>query len=386
MSVPERLLDSTTFLITVSFQLIVPILPIYVHDVLGASEQEVGVIISLAAIASALTRIPSSFWTMRRNILKVLVFGISLNTIALLGYTLSISPWMLAFFRLLHGASFALNYTLTLSLASLIIRPDKAQKSIASYTASIAMGLWIGPATGVILSSFLNLRMLMLSAALISSMAIFSGSLFLKKKPELWEDIYYSKARLVTMMKVLLKKPVILPTILYLLYSTVVGSLVAYGPLRAKMSFNIADQVVILIFTGYYLIVYLLRTILSRSTHLILNVKLLYLALGSCALGISLVGLSPAIEPFIAGIYLVAIAHGLTFPLTALIMAHIIPPNLRILGNAIYLTSWDIGNLLGPLIVASILYIAPLSTALALTSIFAVIALLLTSRLTKIIG
>ena len=72
MSVPERLLDSTTFLITVSFQLIVPILPIYVHDVLGASEQEVGVIISLAAIASALTRIPSSFWTMRRNILKVM--------------------------------------------------------------------------------------------------------------------------------------------------------------------------------------------------------------------------------------------------------------------------------------------------------------------------
>jgi len=382
----ERLLDLTVFLLTVSYQLIMPILPIYIHDILGASKQEVGIIISLAAVASAFSRIPSSLWTMRRNILKILIFGVSLNTVALLGYTLSLNPWMLAFFRILHGISFALNYTLTLSLASLIVRPDKAQRAIASYTASIAMGLWIGPALGVILSSFLDSRMLIFSAAMMSSTAILSCSFFLRMKPELWESIYYSKVKISLMIKSLLKRPIILPTFFYLLYSTVVGSLLAYGPLRAKIDFKITDQAIILFFTIYFLIVYLLRTILSKSAHLLLDVNLLYLALGSCAFGILLVGLSPTIEMFVAGIYLVAIAHGLTFPLIALMIVHIIPPNLRIIGNAIYLTSWDIGNLLGPLVVASILYVTSLSIALAIISLFAITALLLTSKITRIIG
>ena len=86
------------------------------------------------------------------------------------------------------------------------------------------------------------------------------------------------------------------------------------------------------------------------------------------------------------GTYLVAIAHGLTFPLTAMITAHVVPPNLRIIGNSIYLTSWDIGNLFGPIVVASLLYVAPLPIALAFTSVFAGIALLLTGKTVQVMG
>ncbi|RLF99051.1 MAG: hypothetical protein DRN47_04380 [Candidatus Wolframiiraptor sp.] len=384
MSTYERILRYTTFLLTVSFQLILPILPVYLYAVLGASKQEVGVIIALAAIASALTRIPSSILVMRENALKILVFGIGLNTAALLGYTLSVSPWMLAFFRILHGASFALNYTLMLSLASLIVRPDRACRSITSYTASLAMGLWVGPAAGVLLSSFLDLRMLMLSATLISLAPVFLGSIFVKSRPRFWEDVYYSKMR-VDVFKALLKKPLLLPTALYLFYSMVVGALLAYAPLKAKVSFGLSDQLIIFIFTGYYFITFLLRTILSRSTLQLGNIRLLRLAMASCALGIFVAGLAPTLWLFVMGIYLVAIAHGLTFPLTAMITAHVIPPNFRIIGNSIYLTSWDIGNLFGPIIVASILYVAPLPIALAFTSVFAAIALLLTGKIAQVI-
>jgi len=384
MSSHERTLGYTTFLLTVSFQLISPILPVYLYSVLGASEQEVGVIIALAAIASALTRIPSSILVMRENALKILVFGIALNTTALLGYTISVNPWMLAFFRMLHGVSFALNYTLMLSLASLIVRPDRACKSVTSYTASLAMGLWVGPATGVLLSSFLDLRMLMLSATLVSLAPVFLGSIFVKGRPRFWEDQYYSKMR-IDFFKDLLKKPLLLPTALYLFYSMVVGALLAYAPLKAKIGFGISDQLIIFIFTGYYFITFLLRTILSRSTLRLGNVRLLRLAMASCAVGIFVAGLAPTPWLFIAGVYLVAIAHGLTFPLTAVITAHVIPPNFRIIGNSIYLTSWDIGNLFGPIVVASILYFAPLPIALAATSVFAAISLLLTGEIAQVI-
>lgn len=381
----ERILDYTTFLLTVSFQLTLPILPIYLYAVLGASQQEVGVIVALASISSALTRIPSSILVMKENALGIFLFSIGLNTVALLGYTLSVNPWMLALFRILHGASFALSYTLMLSFASLIVQPDGASKSIMNYTASLALGLWVGPATGVLLSSFLDLRMLMLSATLISLAPIFLGVVFVKKKPMFWGDIYYSKTA-IDVFKIILKRPLLLPTTLYLLYSTVVGALLAYAPLKASNSFGIPDQMVIFIFTGYYFVAFLLRSVLSRPIPRLGDITLLRLAMISCTLGIFIAGITDDVWLFILGIYLVAVAHGLTFPLTAVIMAHVVPPNLRIIGNAVYLTSWDVGGLLGPIVVASLLYFAPLSAAIAATSIFAAIALALTGKIARILG
>ena len=385
MSAHERLLRYTTFLLTVSSQLIMPILPVYIYEVLGASEQEVGAIISLAAVASAFTRTPSSILVMRKNALRILVFGIGLNTAALLGYALSTNPWMLGFFRILHGSSFALNYTLMLSLASLIVRPDRARRSITNYTASLALGLWVGPAVGVLLSSFLDLRMLMFAAAGISSATVFLGWAFTRSKPELWEEVYYSKIGF-SAVRSLLKKPLLLPTALYFLYSMTIGGVMAYAPLKAKFSFGIGNQLVIFIFTGYFFLTYITRTILSRSISRIDHIKFLRFSMATCAVGVLTAGLAPNPWLFIAGIYLIAVAHGLTFPLTATITAHVIPPSFRILGNSIYLTSWDIGNLVGPLIIASILYFAPLSTALAATAVFAALALLLTGKIARIIA
>jgi len=143
---------------------------------------------------------------------------------------------------------------------------------------------------------------------------------------------------------------------------------------------------IIFIFTGYYFITFLLRTILSRATLQMGNTKLLRLAMASCALGVFVAGLAPTLWLFVMGTYLVAIAHGLTFPLTAMITAHVVPPNFRIIGNSIYLTSWDIGSIFGPIVVASILYVAPLPIALAFTSVFAGIALLLTGKIAQVIG
>jgi len=383
MSSHERIFDYTTFILTVSYQVVTPILPVYLYKALRASEQEVGVIISVAAITSAILRIPSSLWTMRTSAIKLLILGISSNTIALLGYTLSINPWMLAVFRAIHGFSFALNYTLMLSLASLIVQPDRAQKAITRYTSSLAMGLWMGPAVGVILSSLMSLRLLMLSATLISLGAVALAILFLKTRPKLWGDLYYSKTGMAAAIRDLMRRPIAYPTILYLLYSTAIGALLAYGPLKAKLILHMPDPLIILTFTVYYLIVFLLRIALTRAAHIVSDTRLLHIALASCALGILVTGLSQSTPLFMMGVYLTAIAQGLTFPLTALIVAHIIPPNLRTIGNAIYLTSWDIGNLLGPIIVAILLSKTPLSIALAATSIPAMTALPLVRRLAK---
>lgn len=381
----QRLLNYTTFTLTLSYEIIEPILPVYIYAVLGASESEVGILVSLAAVASAFSRIPASMLAVKRNALRMLVFGIILNTVALLGYAVSTTSWMLGIFRVLQGVTFALNYTLTLSLASLIIAPEEARRSVADYTVYVALGLWTGPAIGVALSYLMDPRTLMASAALISLIAILLGAAFAKTRPPLWEEAYYSKITS-SMVKDILREPLLLPTILYFLYSITIGGVFAYGPLKASIKLGISDQLILAIFTGYYLITYITRTILSRYMSRIDIVRFLKVSMASCAAGALIAGLAPSTPLFIIGLYLVAMAHGLTFPLTAAIMAHVIRPNLRILGNSIYLASWDVGNLFGALIVALLLHAIPLSTAFASLCIYPAIALILVNRLIRIIS
>ncbi|MEM2846631.1 MAG: MFS transporter [Nitrososphaerota archaeon] len=381
----QRFLNYTTFTLTLSYEIIGPILPVYIYAALGASEYEVGILISLAAVASALSRIPSSMLAMRRNALRILILGIALNTVALLGYAISTTPWMLGIFRVLQGITFALNYTLMLSFASLMMAPEEARRSVVDYTAYVALGLWLGPAIGAILSYLMDLRMLMASAALISLIAVFLGVSFAKTRPSLWEETYYSKMSF-SMVKTILKKPLLLPTLLYLLYSMTIGGVFAYGPLKASIELGIPDPIILAIFTGYYLVTYITRIALSRNMSKIDLVKFLKVSMLSCAAGALIAGLAPNMLLFVAGLYLVAMAHGLTFPLTAAITAHVVSPNLRILGNSIYLTSWDIGNLFGPIAVAMLLHAIPLSPAFASLCIYPAIALILASRLARIVS
>jgi MFS family permease len=381
----QRLLNYTTFTLTLSYEIIGPILPVYIYSALGASESEVGILVSLAAVASALSRIPASMLAVRRNALRILILGITLNTVALLGYAISTTSWMLGVFRVLQGVTFALNYTLTLSLASLIMAPEEARKSVANYTAYVALGLWTGPAIGVALSYLMDLRMLMASAALISLIAVFLGAAFAKTRPPLWEESYYSKIT-PSLIRDVLREPLLLPTLLYLLYSITIGGVFAYGPLKASIELGIPDHLILAIFTGYYLITYITRTILSRYVGRINVVSFLEISMASCAIGALIAGLAPNTPLFIIGLYLVAMAHGLTFPLTAAITAHVVRPNLRILGNSIYLTSWDIGNLFGPIIIALLLNAIPLSMAFASLCIYPVMAAVLASRLVRILS
>ena len=142
---------------------------------MGASEQEVGVIIALMSVTAALLRAPSSIWIKNEYILRVLIFGLCLNTFSLLGYGISWDPLIFSIFRTTHGAAIALNYTLMLSLSSMIARSDQVETSITSYTMFLAMGLWTGPALGTFLRSFVGLRALMFISSLIGLISILIG-------------------------------------------------------------------------------------------------------------------------------------------------------------------------------------------------------------------
>jgi len=168
------LLNVAVLFFVVTLFLLIPILPIYLYRDLGASEQEVGLILPLAFLISAFLRIPCSLM-IRRSIFGVLILGLALNAVVIIGYGVSWSPLPFAIFRMIHGIALAINYTLLLTVVELLADPGEMERFIASYTPALALGFWVGPLIGVSLREFAELRLIMFVASGIGIIPVFAA-------------------------------------------------------------------------------------------------------------------------------------------------------------------------------------------------------------------
>ena len=346
-----------------------PILPIYLYRDLGASEQEVGLIIPLTFLVSAFLRIPCSM-LIRRNILQILLFGLGLNAASIAGYGLSWNPSSFSIFRAIHGISTAVSLVVFLTAVEFLANPGELEKAVAGYTASLALGFWLGPLIGVFLRGLTELRIVLLATALIAAIPVVVVILLLRDlrgAGEAWKLEVERQS-----IKLVLKRPNILLALTYLSFSLAAGAVTAYGPLKAKLFFRLEDQLVILLFLSYYVTAFVARIILLKSplsARLGLG-NLTRIALASSILGVLLIGLAEDLPSFSLGLTLTGFAHGLVFPLTASAVAQATPRKQRVLGNSLHLTAFDLGSLLGSTLVAILLAYTGLSNALALTCIF----------------
>jgi len=371
------LLNFTSFLFQTTYFLLIPVLPIYLYRDLRASEQEVGAILSMAALTSALTRIPCSIRINRRNVLKVLALGLWLNVISIIGYGVSWNPYVFAFFRILYGVGLAINYTLLLTIASMIAESSEIEKSIISYTAAIALGFLIGPLLGVVLRELIELRYLILATAglgIVTVLPIISLRKRLKmEKHESAEPLMEYRGF------ISFKSMAVHPIMIYFYYSFSAGAIWTYGPLKAKLEFGLADQFIILFFIIFYFTafsgrIFLLKLKPSSSE----DRKVIWFLMGSlisAASGLLLIGLSRNLTLFGFGLFLAGIAHGLVFPLTASLVAFTLPHDIRVLGNAFLLTAFDIGSFISPFLISLMIGIMPLSHAFAMILLFPLMGL-----------
>ncbi len=375
------LLNFISFFFFVSLFMIQPIVPIYLYHDLGASEQAVGVITALMAFTSVFLRVPCAVCIKGRKILAATVLGLGLNAFSLFGYGLSWSPLIFAVFRAVHGAAIALNYTLLLSLSSMIAQDDRLDEAVTGYTISLALGLWLGPAFGTVLRSFIGLREFMFAASTLAIISVLGGLVLLIDLRKTWPKTVSSER---LSLRDLMKPVNINASLIFLSFIFAFGALSAYAPIKAKLELGLTDQVIMLLFTLYFFIVFVMRLLLLKARKLRSSIgalKLLALSLGIGGLGLIILGLGWNFPLFVLGLCLAGSAHGMVFPLTASLIAKETPPQLRVVGNSIYLTSSDLGNLLGPVFVSGMLGFTPLSISLAAASIPPLLGLLAAEKL-----
>ena len=357
------LLNLAALFFSITIFMLNPILPVYLYQDLGASEQEVGLIIPLAFLTSAFLRIPSSL-KMRRGILNALVLGLTLNALAVMGYGISWNPISFAFFRILHGFSLAINYMLLLTVAGMAVKPSEVEKGITSYTMMLALGFWIGPLAGIILRGVIELRYIMFAASLIGAAAIMFSILLSKNWNAPIDEIGKEES---LSIKSVLKLPNIFLALVYLSSSFAMGAIFAYGPLKAKLELGLTDQLVILFFLIYYFSAFLARLFLFKAKLIerLGLIKLIIIGLLESSFGTLITGLSRNLMLFGLGLCLAGLAHGLIFPLTASAVALATPIQLRNLGNSLHLTAFDTGFLLGSVTGSILVGFMPISYSLA---------------------
>ncbi|MDB9435727.1 MFS transporter [Dolichospermum lemmermannii CS-548] len=150
---------------------LLPTLPLYIEHI-GASKQEIGIVMGSFAIGMLLCRPSMGALADIRGRKIVLLIGMSVAAIAPLGYLFVKSIIPLMIIRSFHGISIAAFATAYIALVS-DLAPEHRRGEVVGYMSLVSpLGVGIGPAIGGFLQASAGYTPLFLSSAALGGMGL----------------------------------------------------------------------------------------------------------------------------------------------------------------------------------------------------------------------
>jgi MFS family permease len=150
---------------------LLPTLPLYIEHI-GASKQEIGIVMGSFAIGMLLCRPSMGALADTRGRKVVLLIGMSVAAIAPLGYLFVKSIIPLMVIRAFHGISIAAFATAYIALVS-DLAPEHRRGEVVGYMSLVnPLGVALGPAIGGFLQASAGYTPLFLSSAALGSMGL----------------------------------------------------------------------------------------------------------------------------------------------------------------------------------------------------------------------
>ncbi len=137
------------FLMFFSFQMLVPLLPLYLTDRFGATKEEIGVVLAGYVIAALLIRPFSGYVVDTFDRRKVLLWCYFLFSAFFSGYLLAGSIVLFAIVRILHGAPFGAATVANATAAIDVLPSSRRAEGIGFYGLSGNLAMAIGPVIGL---------------------------------------------------------------------------------------------------------------------------------------------------------------------------------------------------------------------------------------------
>ncbi len=140
-----RQLFLATVLIFVSFSVLMPTLPVYLHE-RGANHFVVGVVVGAFPVGVLLFRAVAGWLVSRVGRRNSLLGSVVLALLVPAAYQLAHSDWFLLPVRILHGALLSVFTTATLVYVADVARPERRGAAISEMGVANYIGIAAGPA------------------------------------------------------------------------------------------------------------------------------------------------------------------------------------------------------------------------------------------------
>ncbi len=189
-----------------SFYLLLPTLPKFASDVLGASKGQIGFILGIYSLAAVLIRPFAGYLLDSVDRRMVNLLSLAGFALVMLSYNLITSLALLFLVRFLHGFTFGLANTSGPTIAGDILPPSRRGEGVGYFGLSWALAMAIGPIVGLALIADNSYDRLFIGSAIIAGMALMLATpirlpkLALVKRPMSWNSFFENKVMPLSMV------------------------------------------------------------------------------------------------------------------------------------------------------------------------------------------
>ncbi|MCF0191157.1 MAG: MFS transporter [Marinilabiliaceae bacterium] len=140
---------TANFMLFLSFYLIVPLLPLFLHDTFNADKQTIGLVLCGYTITALLIRPFSGFMVDSFNRRKVLLLCYFFFALFFAGYLIASSLLLFTIVRTLHGAPFGATTVANSTVMIDVLPSSRRTEGIGYYGMSNNLAMALGPSIGL---------------------------------------------------------------------------------------------------------------------------------------------------------------------------------------------------------------------------------------------
>lgn len=310
----------------------------------GQPDWLVGLVVGSMGISGMITRPLVGVWVDGGNRRRWQRLGGALTVVAYVGYALSPNPWVILGFRLVHGIAMGLFTTAQLAIVSGMLTERRRGLGMGLYQSANAVSQMYGAPLMVALAFGWSFPAAFSVGAVFSLLAV-ATAVFIP-------DHEGVRLAAVTRARVWITRPAVAPALVFLSMTTTVGAVQAFLPLFASER-GLGN--VGLFYTVWGLALLVARAFSGGLSDRIGRSRVILpsLALGAVAL---IMVTTPQSQAMLLA---AAVVYGLSFAAVQVTALALIidrtPPESRGGGAATYTMAWDVGAVLGGIILGLVI-------------------------------
>lgn len=337
------LITLANFILFVSFQMLLPTLPVYA-ETLGGGEIVAGLIIGIFTIAAVMSRPYAGFLMDKRGRQGVLVIGFLVFILSVFLYNFTVSVILLLGLRLIHGFGWGFATTASGTVAADVIPPVRRGEGLGYYGMSAVLSMAFAPAIGIYISQSYGFTQLFIISTVLAgiALAMTMGIKYVpvtttqqKVKPAIFEPTSF--------------RPSSVLFFLTFIYGGVVTFIVLY-----TASLGIEGESSGLFFTVYAVFLFVTRPFAGRISDRKGTDVVVIPGLILATAGIVLLGLAQGLSYMLFSAVLIGLGFGAAQPSLQALTIKLAPPERRGAANATFFSAFDLGIGLGAIILGTV--------------------------------